>query len=128
MALFNEKYSKQTIILCFAWTSACFLYYAVMLMLPTILSRNQSFSANFQYIFLIIISLVETVSFMISKILMDHPLYGRKRSIYLGFSIIFILSILILIFGENNRMVLITVFVGLKIFATICFMVKCQII
>jgi hypothetical protein len=73
MLLFNEKYCKQTLILCFAWLSACFLYYSVMLMLPSILSRNQSFSANFQYIFIIVISTVEIIAFYGAKIVMDHP-------------------------------------------------------
>ena len=102
MMLFNDKYCKQTLILCFAWTAACFLYYAIMLMLPSILSRNNSFSSNFQYIFLIVISAVETFAFYGAKIVMDHPEYGRKRSVYLGYSIMFILSLAITVFGESN--------------------------
>lgn len=73
MMLFNEKYFKQTLILCFAWTAGCFLYYAVMLMLPSILARHSDFTENSQYIFLIVISSVETVSFYGAKIVMDHP-------------------------------------------------------
>lgn len=98
--LFNEKYFKSTLILCFAWTAACFLYYAVMLMLPSILSRHSgTFSENFQYIFIIIISGVEVFAFWVSKIVMDHPEYGRKRSVYLGYGIMFLLSVLITVFG-----------------------------
>jgi hypothetical protein len=68
-------------------------------MLPSILSRNQHFSANFQYIFLIVISTVEIIAFYGAKIVMDHPLYGRKRSVYLGYSLMFILSLSLIIFG-----------------------------
>lgn len=102
MLLFNAKYFKQTLILCFAWTAACFLYYAIMLMLPSILSRNSNFSSNFQYIFLIVISAVEVFAFYSAKIVMDHPEYGRKRSLYLGYGLMFILSLALTVFGESN--------------------------
>lgn len=119
---------KQTLILCFAWTAACFLYYAIMLMLPSILSRNSgSFSENFQYIFLIVISAVETFAFYGAKIVMDHPEYGRKRSVYLGYSIMFVLSLMITVAGESNKAFLLVVFIGLKIFATGCFMVPASL-
>ena len=56
--LFNSKYAKKTLILCFSWVSACFIYYAVMLMLPSILARHQKLTPDFQYLFLIVISAV----------------------------------------------------------------------
>lgn len=99
MMLFIEKYFKQTLILVLSWTSVCFLYYAVMLILPSILNRNQTFSNSFQYFFLIVISIVECFSVFASKIVMDHPDFGRKRSLYLGFGIMFILSVIIVTFG-----------------------------
>lgn len=123
MMLLNEKYLKQTLILCFAWTAACFLYYAVMLMLPSILARHSDFTSNSQYIFLIVISSVEVVSFYSAKLVMDHPDFGRKRSVYLGYGVMFILSSSLIIFGESNMLFLMVVFVGLKIFSTSCFMV-----
>lgn len=122
--LFNEKYFKQTFILVLAWTSVCFIYYSVMLILPSILNRNQSFSSNFQYIFLVIISIVECFSFYLSKIVMDHPDFGRKRSLYLGFGIIFGLSIFVTLFGETYKFLLLMIFIGFKIFSSGCFMVK----
>lgn len=71
-----------------------------MLMLPSILSRNSSsLSPNFQYIFLIVISTVEVFAFYGAKIVMDHPEYGRKRSVYLGYSVMFVLSLGITVVG-----------------------------
>jgi hypothetical protein len=99
MRLFNEKYYKQTFILILAWTSICFMYYAVMLILPSILNRNNSFTENFQYVFLVFISIVECFSFKVSNSVMDHPSFGRKRSLYLGVGIMCIFSVIILVFG-----------------------------
>lgn len=88
----------MTLYLLFAWFSVCFIYYGILLLLPTILSRNQVVSYNLKYISLIIISVFEMLCFYFTKNLIDHPNFGRKRSTYLGFGIVALCSLFLIIF------------------------------
>lgn len=100
--MFNSKYKPSTIRLISSWFSVCFIYYGVMLLLPSILQRvfqKTHGSDNFKYMFIVIISVVEVASFYLSSKIMDHPSIGRKKSVYYGFFVIFIVTFLIMIFG-----------------------------
>jgi hypothetical protein len=88
----------MTLYLLFAWFSVCFIYYGILLLLPTILSRNQAASYNFKYMSLIIISVFEMLCFYFTKNLIDHPSFGRKRSTYLGFGIVALCSLFLIVF------------------------------
>lgn len=113
----------MTIYLLIAWFAVCFIYYGIFLLLPTILSRNQKTSYNFKYMYLIAVTIVEIVCFALSKTLMDHPNFGRKKTIYIGFFVIGISSCLLIIFGENNLTILMMSFLLMKVFITITIMV-----
>lgn len=54
---------------------------------------------------------------------MDHPKIGRKRSVYYGFAAIFIVTVLILICGEENKFILFSAFIVIKFVASATFMV-----
>ena len=59
--MFNNKYKESTIRLISSWFSVCFIYYGVMLLLPSILQRvfeKTHGSDNFKYMFIVIISVV----------------------------------------------------------------------
>lgn len=63
----------MSFIMILAWFSVCFIYYGVMLFLPSILARNAAMTYNFKYFFLIVISIIEVISFYCSIYVMDHP-------------------------------------------------------
>ena len=59
--MFNDKYKPSTIRLISSWFSVCFIYYGVMLLLPSILQRvfsKTNESQNFKYLFIVMISIV----------------------------------------------------------------------
>lgn len=61
MEMFNDKYKPSTIRLISSWFSVCFIYYGVMLLLPSILQRvfsKTNESRNFKYLFIVMISIV----------------------------------------------------------------------
>lgn len=89
----------MTIYLLIAWFSVCFIYYGIFLLLPTILSRNKKTTYNFKYMYLIVVTTVEIICFYFSKKLMDHPSLGRKKTVYIGFFVISLCSLLLIIFG-----------------------------
>jgi magnesium-transporting ATPase (P-type) len=100
--MFNEKYKESSIRLISSWFSVCFIYYGVMLLLPSILQRvfNKTHgSQNFKYFFIVVISVVEVGAFYFSSKIMDHPNIGRKKSVYYGLGTIFFVTMLIMIFG-----------------------------
>jgi MFS family permease len=124
--MFNQKYKESSIRLLSSWFSVCFIYYGVMILLPSILQRVFSHShtnQNFKYLFIVVISIVEVASFYLSSKIMDHPKIGRKRSVYYGFAAIFFVTALILLCGEENKVILFTAFVVIKFVASATFMV-----
>jgi len=58
-----------------------------------------------------------------SSMVMDHPRIGRKKSVYYGFSVVFVVTCLILIFGEDNKPALFIIFVIIKFVISSTFMV-----
>jgi hypothetical protein len=42
--IFNQKYRSMTLKMMVAWFSACFIYYGIFLLLPSILARNHATS------------------------------------------------------------------------------------
>jgi hypothetical protein len=54
---------------------------------------------------------------------MDHPDIGRKKSIYWGYGITALCSLLLMIVGEDQTYMLLAMFFIIKIFITIVFMV-----
>lgn len=100
--MFNDKYKPSTVRLISSWFSVCFIYYGVMLLLPSILQRvfsKTNDSQNFKYLFIVMISIVEVASFYLSSKIMDHPSIGRKKSVYYGFGIIFCVTMVIVVMG-----------------------------
>lgn len=125
--MFNNKYKESTIRLLSSWFSVCFIYYGVMILLPSILQRVFSRShsnQNFKYLFIVVISIVEVAAFYLSSMIMDHPNIGRKRSVYYGFGAIFLVTACIFLFGEENKFMLFTAFVVIKFVASATFMVN----
>lgn len=76
------------------------MYYGVMILLPSILERvfvhrNQ----NFKYLFIVAISMIEVTGFFGSSFIVDHPRVGRKKGVYYGITIVFVVSCLIPVVG-----------------------------
>jgi hypothetical protein len=122
--LINDKYRTMTFILTVAWFSVCFIFYGILLLLPTILARNTATSYNFKYVSLIVIAVVELICIHFSKTVMDHPDFGRKKSTYIGLGIVAICSVLLMLVDETNRYLLLGMFLLIKIFITTTFMVR----
>jgi MFS family permease len=125
--MFNEKYKESSIRLLSSWFSVCFIYYGVMILLPSILQRvfsRSHGSQNFKYFFIVVISVVEVGAFFLSSKIMDHPKIGRKRSVYYGFAAIFAVTALIFLFGEENKAMLFVAFVVIKFVVSATFMVR----
>jgi len=70
--------------------------------------------------------MVEIVALYLSPIMMDHPQIGRKKTIYSGFTIVFLATCLILFFGEENKLALFVTFLVIKLIISISFMVILQ--
>lgn len=124
--MFNDKYKESSIRLLSSWFSVCFIYYGVMILLPSILQRvfsGSSSNQNFKYLFIVVISIVEVAAFYLSSKIMDHPKIGRKRSVYYGFFTISIVTGLIFVFGEENKFMLFAVFIIIKFVISTTFMV-----
>lgn len=113
----------MTFILSVAWFSVCFIFYGILLLLPTILAHNTATSYNFKYISLIVISLVEMFCFYFSKAVMDHPDVGRKKSTYIGLGFVTIFSLFLMMIQENQTYLMLGIFLLIKIFITMTFMV-----
>jgi len=113
----------MTFILGVAWFSVCFIFYGILLLLPTILVNNTSTSYNFKYVSLTVISVVEMLCFYFSKTIMDHPDMGRKKSTYIGFGFVAIFSVFLIMIQENQTYLLLGMFLLIKIFITMTFMV-----
>lgn len=113
----------MTFILAVAWFSVCFIFYGILLLLPTILAKNTASSYNFKYISLIVISLVEMFCFYFSKTVMDHPDMGRKKSTYYSFGFVTIFSVFLMMIQEDQTFLLLGTFLIIKIFITMTFMV-----
>lgn len=100
--MFNQKYYSSSVRLLSSWFSVCFIYYGIMLLLPSILQRvfdKKHTNNNFKYFFLVAISVVELLSFYLSSTLMDHPQIGRKKGVYYGLTIILITTLAIILLG-----------------------------
>jgi hypothetical protein len=120
--LINDKYCLMTLILTAAWFSVCFVYYGLLLLLPTILSKNTATSYNFKYISLIVISVVEMLCFYFSRAVMDHPDLGRKKSTYIGFGVAGLCSAVLILLDEDQTYLMLSMFFIIKIFITTTFM------
>ena len=125
-AMFSDKYRACSWRLIACWFTTCFIYYGVMLLLPSILGRvfgESSKERAFKYLFLISVTMVEVLSFAVCFYIMDHPAMGRRRSTYLGLAIVFAVSCLMVILGEDQRILLFAMFVVIKFMVTAVFMV-----
>jgi hypothetical protein len=82
-----------------AWFSACFIYYGIFLLLPSILARNHATSYDMKYLALIVINICELTCFFFVMPIIDNPLYGRKKTMWITFLIVVALSLLLMITG-----------------------------
>ena len=106
---------KITLIIGFTWFSIFFLYYSLILLTPTIIFRHEELSSNFHYLFLIMVSAVEFISLFLARYFMDHPNFGRKRSLYLNYIGMFALSSIITIEAQNHIYIALIALLLLKI-------------
>ena len=61
---------------------------------------------------------------MLSHLFMDNPHLGRKKSLIYCLYIVSLLSFLLMLVGENHYLLLLLIFIGIKISATISFLVN----
>lgn len=107
----------MTLFLLFAWGAGGFISYSMALILPSILERHQDMSHDIQYLFIVIVSSFEIFAFVLSKIMMDNPSLGRKKSIWISAVIVLSVSVLIIIFGENSEVFILLIFIAMKVFS-----------
>ena len=67
--------------------------------------------------------MIEVAGFFLSSKLMDHPKIGRKKGVYYGLVIIFCVSVMIILVGEDNILFLFTAFGIIKFIVSATFMV-----
>ena len=72
---------------------------------------------------MVAISLVEVISFFLSSKIMDHPKVGRKKGVYYGLFIVLFFSLMIIMVGEDNIMLLFAAFAIIKFIISMVFMV-----
>ena len=124
--MFNEKYYSSTVRLLVSWFTVCFIYYGVMILLPSILERvfiKSKRDQNFKYLFIVAVSVIEVGGFWGASMIMDHPQVGRKKGVYLGMGIVCIISVFIILMGEDNIMLLFIAFGIIKFVISATFMV-----
>ena len=69
-------------------------------------------------------SVVEVISFCLCNYIIDHPSFGRKKTVIYLFLLIGLMNLLLLLFSSESNFVLLVVFVAVKVFITTCFMVN----
>jgi MFS transporter, putative metabolite:H+ symporter len=124
--MLNDKYYASTVRLLFSWFTVGFIYYGIMILLPSILQRvfeKDQRPEGFKYIFLVAISLVEVGGFFAASSIMDSPKIGRKKGVYYGMTTVFLASLLILFFGEDNILILFITLAVVKFVISATFMI-----
>ena len=126
--IFNHKYRSMTLKMMVAWFSACFIYYGIFLLLPSILARNYATSYDTKYLALIIINIFELFSFFFGLPMIDNPTFGRKRTMWITFLIVTGFSFLLTQTGESNTPILLISFLMMRIAIAINAVVKINLI
>ncbi len=97
-----------------AWFSACFIYYGIFLLLPSILARNNATSYDTKYLALIVINICELLSFYLVLPMIDNPMFGRKRTMFITFLIVAFVSLVLTQTGEGNTVILLVSFLVMR--------------
>jgi MFS family permease len=121
----SEKYRSSTWRLIICWFVSLFVFYGIMLLLPTILQSlfSSTGSYNFKYLFIFMVTAVEFCCYNIWQFLMDHPRIGRKKSVYYGVLSSFILFIFVILMGSSYPLLLLLVFLLVKFGISLMFLV-----
>jgi hypothetical protein len=69
------------------------------------------------------ITVIEVLSFKFSSNIMDSPNFGRKKSVYYGSFAIAAVSVVIILSGEQNQILLFLCFMIIKFIVSATFMV-----
>lgn len=129
--MFNDKYQASSIRLIFSWFTVCFIYYGIMILLPSILVEvfgSSKEDENFKYLFIVGVSAIEASGFFLASKIMDHPRIGRKKGVYYGLGITFAASLLLPFIGKNNAWALFAAFSTIKFFISVTFMVNSRLL
>lgn len=73
------------------------------------------------------ISIVEVLGFFSTSKIVDHPQIGRKKGVYYGLIIIFVVSLCIPMIGEDKILALFVAFGIIKFVVSMTFMVDLQV-
>ena len=104
-ALFSTKYISVTFRMIIVWLSNYFVYYAITLLLPTILQKlffKSHSSRYFEYIYLAAMSVLQLGCFAIAPVIMNHPNFRRKRTLSLAFIVQGLCGLIAMFFGNIN--------------------------
>ena len=104
------------------WFGLNFIYYGMVFILPFFLSNLESHGGRSGLLSLIITTLGETSSIVLALFLIDNPKFGRKNTIFLGFSISSI-ACFIAFFEDYGSSMLIPLLTIGRFFAKMCFAV-----
>jgi hypothetical protein len=109
------------------WLCFYFVYYGIILFLPTIFVKlfpASTTNRKLEYIYLIGEALLEIVFSYLGSFLMNHARVGRKRAVYLGNTLIFLCAVIIVSFGNSSLALLFTLLAIIKIVDSTTSMVK----
>ncbi len=83
---------------------------------------------KFRYITLCTVVVFEIVSSLLSRPIMEHELFGRKKTIYYSLFMVGLFSLSLMIAQEDDFLNFLISFIGIKMFITLAFMVIFQVI
>ena len=70
----------------------------------------------------------EIVSSLLSRPIMEHELFGRKKTIYISLFMVGLFSLSLMIAQEDDFLNFVISFIGIKMFITLAFMVIFKLI
>ena len=91
-----------------------------MLLLPLILNNDKT-NKNLNYLIVLISSIFEVILIYSSKILMDLPSFGRRKTIILGFFLSTFLSFLLMF--HLSKLLFSFCFIFMRLFGGLAFIV-----
>lgn len=121
----NEQYGSCTWRLVFCWFVAMFIYYGILLLLPSILQElfASAKNYNFKYFFIFMVTAVEVGFYKFNQLLMDNPRIGRKKCVFYGAISSFILFILVMLIGVSYPSLLLIIFILVRLGIILMFLV-----
>ena len=96
--LLDSKYKNLTLSLMVSWFSVFFIYYGIFLFLPTILDNiTPVMRYDFKYLTMCTVVVFEIVCSQLSRPIMEHEMFGRKRTLYYSLFMVGLFSLSLMV-------------------------------